>query len=328
MQNPMKKLAVLTSGGDSPGMNAAIRSVVRTCAFMGIECMAVYRGYQGMIEGDFVPFNARSVNNIINKGGTILKSARCHEFRTPEGRAKAHQQLVKAGIEGFVVIGGDGSFRGASIFHKEYDFPVIGIPGTIDNDIFGTQYTLGFDTALNTVVEAIDKIRDTASSHSRLFFVEVMGRDVGHIALNAGVAAGAEEILIPEQDLGLQRLLESLKRSKKSGKASSIVVVAEGDKTGKNVFELKEYVETHLPIYDVRVSVLGHIQRGGVPTAFDRVLASRMGVKAVESLLEGRSNLMVGIKENEIVLTPIDEAIKGHTKIDRELIRVSDIMTV
>ena len=324
----MKKLAVLTSGGDSPGMNAAIRSVVRTCAFMGIECMAVYRGYQGMIEGDFVPFNARSVNNIINKGGTILKSARCHEFRTPEGRAKAHQELVKAGIEGFVVIGGDGSFRGASIFHKEYDFPVIGIPGTIDNDIFGTQYTLGFDTALNTVVEAIDKIRDTASSHSRLFFVEVMGRDVGHIALNAGVAAGAEEILIPEQDLGLQRLLESLKRSKKSGKASSIVVVAEGDKTGKNVFELKEYVETHLPIYDVRVSVLGHIQRGGVPTAFDRVLASRMGVKAVESLLEGRSNLMVGIKENEIVLTPIDEAIKGHTKIDRELIRVSDIMTV
>jgi len=324
----MKKLAVLTSGGDSPGMNAAIRSVVRTCAFMGIECMAVYRGYQGMIEGDFVPFDARSVNNIINKGGTILKSARCDEFRTPEGRAKAHKELVKAGIQGFVVIGGDGSFRGASIFHKEHDFPVIGIPGTIDNDIFGTQYTLGFDTALNTVVEAIDKIRDTASSHSRLFFVEVMGRDVGHIALNAGVAAGAEEILIPEQDLGLQRLLESLKRSKKSGKASSIVVVAEGDKTGKNVFELKDYVETHLPIYDVRVSVLGHIQRGGVPTAFDRVLASRMGVKAVESLLEGRSNLMVGIKENEIVLTPIDEAIKGHTKIDRELIRVSDIMTV
>jgi 6-phosphofructokinase 1 len=281
-----------------------------------------------MIEGDFVPFNARSVNNIINKGGTILKTARCDEFRTPEGRKKAHDQLVKAGIDGFIVIGGDGSFRGASIFHKEFDFPVLGIPGTIDNDIFGTQYTLGFDTALNTVVEAIDKIRDTASSHSRLFFVEVMGRDVGHIALNAGVAAGAEEILIPEQNLGLERLLDSLKRSKKSGKSSSIVVVAEGDKTGKNVFELKEYVETHLPIYDVRVSVLGHIQRGGVPTAFDRVLASRMGVKAVESILKGRSNLMVGIMENEIVLTPIDEAIKGTTKIDRELIRVSDIMTV
>lgn len=309
-------------------MNAAIRAVVRTCSYLNVECMGVYRGYQGMIEGDFLPMNARSVNNIINKGGTILKSARCDEFRTPEGRKKAHEQLIKAGIEGFVVIGGDGSFTGATTFNKEFDFPVIGIPGTIDNDIFGTRYTLGFDTALNTVVEAIDKIRDTASSHNRLFFVEVMGRDVGHIALNAGVAAGAEEILIPEENLGLERLLESLKRSKKSGKSSSIVVVAEGDKTGKNVFELKEYVEKNLPIYDVRVSVLGHMQRGGAPTAYDRVLASRMGVKAVESILEGKTNLMVGIIDNEIVLTPIEEAIKGHTKIDRELIRVSDIMTV
>lgn len=309
-------------------MNAAIRAVVRTCSYLNVECMGVYRGYQGMIEGDFLPMNARSVNNIINKGGTILKSARCDEFRTPEGRKKAYEQLLKAGIEGFVVIGGDGSFTGATTFNNEYNFPVIGIPGTIDNDIFGTRYTLGFDTALNTVVEAIDKIRDTASSHNRLFFVEVMGRDVGHIALNAGVAAGAEEILIPEENLGLERLLESLKRSKKSGKSSSIVVVAEGDKTGKNVFELKEYVEKNLPIYDVRVSVLGHMQRGGAPTAYDRVLASRMGVKAVESILEGKTNLMVGIIDNEIVLTPIEEAIKGHTKIDRELIRVSDIMTV
>lgn len=328
MDKPIKKIAVLTSGGDSPGMNAAIRAVVRTCSYLNVECMGVYRGYQGMIEGDFLPMNARSVNNIINKGGTILKSARCDEFRTPEGRKKAHEQLLKAGIEGFVVIGGDGSFTGATTFNKEFHFPVIGIPGTIDNDIFGTRYTLGFDTALNTVVEAIDKIRDTASSHNRLFFVEVMGRDVGHIALNAGVAAGAEEILIPEENLGLERLLESLKRSKKSGKSSSIVVVAEGDKTGKNVFELKEYVEKNLPIYDVRVSVLGHMQRGGAPTAYDRVLASRMGVKAVESILEGKTNLMVGIIDNEIVLTPIEEAIKGHTKIDRELIRVSDIMTV
>jgi 6-phosphofructokinase 1 len=213
------------------------------------------------------------------------------------------------------------------IFHEEYGFPVIGIPGTIDNDIFGTRYTVGFDTALNTVVEAIDKIRDTASSHNRLFFVEVMGRDVGHIALNAGVGAGAEEILIPEHNLGLERLLDSLKRSKISGKSSSIVVVAEGDKTGKNVFQLKEYVEEHLPIYDVRVSVLGHIQRGGTPTCFDRVLASRMGVRAVEALLEGKSNLMVGIMDSKITLTPISQAIKGHTKIDKELIRVSDIMT-
>lgn len=328
MDKPIKRIAVLTSGGDSPGMNAAIRSVVRTCAYLEIECVGIYRGYQGMIEGDFAPMNARSVNNIINKGGTILKSARCLEFKTPEGRKVAHDQLTRAGIDGFVVIGGDGSFRGATIFNKEYNFPVIGIPGTIDNDIMGTRYTLGFDTALNTVVEAIDKIRDTASSHNRLFFVEVMGRDVGHIALNAGVGAGAEEILIPEENLGLDRLLESLKRSKKSGKSSSIVVVAEGDKTGKNVFELKEYVEEHLPIYDVRVSVLGHMQRGGTPSAFDRVLASRMGVRAVEALLEGKTNLMVGIMDNEIVLTPIEEAIKGHTSIDRELLRVSDIMTI
>ncbi|MCK0159283.1 6-phosphofructokinase [Allomuricauda sp. F6463D] len=327
MASKITKIGVLTSGGDSPGMNAAIRSVVRTCAYLKIECVGVYRGYQGMIEGDFKALDARSVNNIINKGGTILKSARCDDFRTKEGREKAHTQLIKEGIDAFVVIGGNGSFKGALLFNEEYDFPVIGIPGTIDNDILGSSYTLGFDTAINTVVDAIDKIRDTASSHNRLFFVEVMGRDVGHIALNAGVGAGAEEILIPEQNLGLERLLDSLKRSKASGKSSSIVIVAEGDKTGKNVFELKEYVEEHLPIYDVRVSVLGHMQRGGSPTCFDRVLASRMGVKAVESILEGKSNLMVGIKDTKMVLTPLAEAIKAHTDIDEELIRVSDIMT-
>ncbi|MBU2996714.1 6-phosphofructokinase [Cellulophaga baltica] len=328
MSAEINKIGVFTSGGDSPGMNAAIRSVVRTCAYMKIDCIGIYRGYQGMIEGDFKPMDARSVNNIINKGGTILKSARSMEFQTPEGRKKAYDQLQAAGINALVVIGGDGSFTGALIFHKEYSIPIIGIPGTIDNDIFGTTYTLGFDTALNTVVDVIDKIRDTASSHNRLFFIEVMGRDVGHIALNAGVGAGAEEILIPEENLGLERLLESLKRSKESGKSSSIVVVAEGDKTGKNVFELKEYVEEHLPIYDCRVSVLGHMQRGGSPSCFDRVLASRMGVKAVEALLEGKSNLMVGIQDNKITLTPISKAIKGHTKIDKELMRVSDIMTI
>ena len=327
MSSEIKKIGVFTSGGDSPGMNAAIRSVVRTCAYMNIECVGIYRGYEGMIEGDFKPMDARSVNNIINKGGTILKSARSLEFRTPEGRAKAYSNLKEEGIDAFVVIGGDGSFTGAMIFNQEYNFPVIGIPGTIDNDIYGTTYTVGFDTALNTVVEVIDKIRDTASSHNRLFFVEVMGRDVGHIALNAGVGAGAEEILIPEENLGLDRLLESLKRSKQSGKSSSIVVVAEGDKTGKNVFELKEYVEEHIPIYDVRVSVLGHMQRGGSPSCFDRVLASRMGVKAVEALLEGKSSLMVGIQDNKLTLTPLIKAIKGHTKIDKELIRVSDIMS-
>jgi|TARA_B110000977_G_scaffold199664_1_gene287726 6-phosphofructokinase 1 len=327
MSTEIKKIGVFTSGGDSPGMNAAIRSVVRTCAYMKIECVGIYRGYEGMIEGDFKPMDARSVNNIINKGGTILKSARSLEFRTPEGRAKAYENLKKESIDAFVVIGGDGSFTGAMIFNQEYNFPVIGIPGTIDNDIYGTTYTVGFDTALNTVVEVIDKIRDTASSHNRLFFVEVMGRDVGHIALNAGVGAGAEEILIPEENLGLDRLLESLKRSKQSGKSSSIVVVAEGDKTGKNVFELKEYVEEHIPIYDVRVSVLGHMQRGGSPSCFDRVLASRMGVKAVEALLEGKTSLMVGIQDNKLTLTPLIKAIKGHTKIDKELIRVSDIMS-
>ncbi len=322
------KIGVFTSGGDSPGMNAAIRSVVRTCAYLKVECVGIYRGYQGMIEGDFKPMDARSVNNIINKGGTILKSARCKGFRTKEGRQKAYGNLRKEGVDAFVVIGGDGSFTGAMIFNQEFDFPVIGIPGTIDNDFFGTTFTLGFDTALNTVVEAIDKIRDTASSHNRLFFVEVMGRDVGHIALNAGVGAGAEEILIPEEDLGMERLLESLKRSKESGKSSSIVIVAEGDKTGKNIFELKEYVEENFPDYDVRVSVLGHMQRGGSPSCYDRVLASRMGVKAVEALLQGKTNLMVGVQDNELMLTPIHKAIKGHTKIDKELIRVSDIMSI
>ncbi|RNC88660.1 MAG: 6-phosphofructokinase [Allomuricauda sp.] len=327
MTNKIKKIAVFTSGGDSPGMNAAIRSVVRTCAFLKLECVAIYRGYQGMIDGDFKNMDARSVNNIINKGGTVLKSARCEDFRTKEGRQKAYDQLRANNIDAFVVIGGNGSFAGAQLFNEEFDFPVMGIPGTIDNDIIGTSFTIGFDTAINTVVEAIDKIRDTASSHNRLFFVEVMGRDVGHIALNAGVGAGAEEILIPEQNLGLERLLDSLKRSKKSGKSSSIVIVAEGDKIGKNVFQLKEYVEEHLPIYDVRVSVLGHMQRGGNPTCFDRVLASRMGVRAVEALIEGKTNYMVGVRDTKLVLVPISEAIKEHTKINTELIKVSDIMT-
>ena len=323
----INKLAVMTSGGDSPGMNAAIRSVVRTCAYYKIECVGIYRGYQGMIEGDFTSLTARSVNNIINKGGTILKSARSDEFRTSEGRKKAHENLIKQHIDGLVVIGGDGSFTGAVIFNKEYGFPVIGIPGTIDNDIFGTSHTLGYDTALNTAVEAIDKIRDTASSHNRLFFVEVMGRDAGFIALNAGVGAGAEEILIPEENLGLDRLLESLIKSRKSGKSSSIVVVAEGDKSGKNVFELAKYVEDNMPEYDVRVSVLGHMQRGGSPSCFDRVLASRLGVKAVEILMDNKTNLMVGLKNNIVITTDLEEAITGGHSINSELLRVSDIMS-
>lgn len=323
----IQKIAVMTSGGDAPGMNAAIRSVVRACAYYSVSCVGIYRGYEGLIEGDFIELTARSVNNIINKGGTILKSARSAEFRTKEGRAKAYKYLKKNEIEAMVVIGGDGSFTGAVIFNEEYNFPIIGIPGTIDNDIFGTSHTIGYDTALNTAVEAIDKIRDTASSHNRLFFVEVMGRDAGFIALNAGVGAGAEEILIPEENLGLDRMLESLKKSRRTGKSSSIVVVAEGDKSGKNVYELAEYVEENLPEYDVRVSVLGHMQRGGSPSCFDRVLASRLGVKSVELLLDGKTNLMVGLNNNEIISTSISEAITGGHSINQELLRVSDIMT-
>jgi 6-phosphofructokinase 1 len=328
MKSKIKKIGVFTSGGDSPGMNAAIRAVVRACAYYNISCLGIYRGYQGMIEGDFKEMGPRSVNNIVNKGGTILKTARSKEFMTPEGRTTAYNKLKENEVDAIVVIGGDGSFTGAEIFNKEFGIPVIGIPGTIDNDIFGTSHTLGFDTALNTVVEVIDKIRDTASSHNRLFLVEVMGRDAGHIALNAGIGAGAEEILIPEEDLGLSRLLESLKRSKLSGKSSSIVVIAEGDKIGKTVFELKDYINENLPEYDVRVSVLGHLQRGGAPSCFDRVLASRLGVAAVENLLLGKSNVMVGLLSDKIALTPLEQAIKGNVGIDQELIRVSDIVSI
>jgi 6-phosphofructokinase 1 len=328
MGKKIEKIGVLTSGGDAPGMNAAIRAVARACSYYNVECVGIYRGYEGLIDGDFEVLSPRHVSNIINRGGTILKSARSTEFRTEEGRAKAYKNLKNANIDALILIGGDGTFTGGMVFNGEFKFPCIGIPGTIDNDIFGTNFTIGYDTALNTVVEVIDKIRDTASSHNRLFFVEVMGRDAGFIALNAGVGAGAEEILIPEEDLGLERLLESLKRSKRSGKSSSIVVVSEGDKIGKNVFELANYVEENLPQYEVRVSVLGHMQRGGSPSCFDRVLASRLGVKAVELLLDGQTNVMVGIINNKIETTDLEKAIKEHHKINMELLRVSDIMSI
>jgi 6-phosphofructokinase 1 len=324
----MKKIAVLTSGGDAPGMNAAIRAVVRACAYNQLECVGVFRGLQGLIEGDFKEMGPRSVKNIINRGGTILKSARSKEFRTPEGRAKAYDQLQKAGVDALVVIGGDGTFTGASVFMSEYDIPIVGLPGTIDNDINGTDYTIGYDTALNTAVEAIDKIRDTANSHNRLFLIEVMGRDAGDIALNAGIGAGAEEILIPEQNLGRERLINSLKRSKKSGKSSSIVVVAEGDQSGKNIFELADYVRENLDDYEVKVTVLGHIQRGGSPSCYDRVLASRLGVGAIDALLAGASGVMIGVANNKVVTVPFEEAIKGDNEIDLDLIRVADITSV
>ena len=322
----IKKIAVLTSGGDSPGMNTALRAVVRTCAFHKLECVGVYRGFQGLINDEVKFLNTRSVRGIINRGGTMLYSARSKEFRSKEGRVKAYENVKKHNIDAIIIIGGDGSFTGGMIFQKEFNIPVIGIPGTIDNDLFGTSHTLGYDTALNTVMEAIDKIRDTAISHDRLFFVEVMGRDAGHIALNSGIAIGAQEILIPEEKIGIDELIISLKKSKNSGKTSSIVVVAEGDKTGENVFELAKSVEEKFPDYEIKVSVLGHMQRGGSPSCFDRVLATRMGVKAVESLISGEFSKMIGVKEGEITLTPLNLAIKGKSKINSELLRVSEIM--
>jgi 6-phosphofructokinase 1 len=328
MKKIIRKIGVLTSGGDAPGMNAAIRSVIRAASYYKLESVGIYRGYEGLIEGDIIPMNARDVHHIIQKGGTVLKSARSEEFKTIEGRKKAYDNLVKNDVDALVIIGGDGTFTGGMIFSREYDIPVIGIPGTIDNDIYGTDFTIGYDTALNTAVEVIDKIRDTASSHNRLFFVEVMGRDAGFIALNAGIGAGAEEILIPEEDLGVDRMLVSLEKSRRSGKTSSLVIVAEGDKTGENVFELASYVEENLPQYDVRVSVLGHMQRGGAPSCFDRVLASRMGVKAVELLLDNKSNLMVGMINNKMVENDLELAVKEHHKIDPEILRVSEIMSV
>ena len=322
----IKKIAVLTSGGDSPGMNTALRAVVRTCAYNNIECIGVFRGFQGLINDEIKVLNTRSVRGIINRGGTMLYSARSKEFRSKEGRIKAFENVKKHNIDALVIIGGDGSFTGGMIFQKEFNIPVIGIPGTIDNDLFGTTHTLGYDTALNTVMEAIDKIRDTAISHDRLFFVEVMGRDAGHIALNSGIAIGAQEILIPEQNKGIDELILSLKKSKKAGKTSSIVVVAEGDKTGSNVFELAKSVEQKFPDYEIKVSVLGHMQRGGSPSCFDRVLATRMGVKAVESLLDGDVSKMVGVDQGKITLTPLKSALKGKSKINSELLRVSEIM--
>ena len=322
----MKTIAVLTSGGDSPGMNSSIRAVVRACAHYQIKCIGIIRGFSGLIENNTKVLSTRSVRGIINRGGTFLYSARCNEFKTAEGRKIAHKNLKNNEIDGLIVIGGDGSFTGALKLKQEFNFPVVGIPGTIDNDLHGTSHTLGYDTALNTVMDAIDKIRDTAISHHRLFLVEVMGADAGYIALNSGLAIGAQEILIPEVNMSFENLINSLKKSKKSGKTSSIIVVAEGDKTGKNVFELASKIEETLPKYETRVSVLGHIQRGGTPSCFDRVLGTQFGVKAVESLINGNDGNMVGIDNGKIILTPLNKALKGKSKINKELLRISQIM--
>jgi len=322
----MKNIAVLTSGGDSPGMNSAIRAVARTCAHYEIKCTGIIRGYSGLIENDTKNLYTRSVRGIINRGGTFLYSARSEEFKTKSGRAKAFNNIKANEIDGLVVIGGDGSFTGGLKFSEEFNFPVIGIPGTIDNDLFGTSHTLGYDTALNTATEAIDKIRDTAISHHRLFLVEVMGRDAGFIALNTGLAIGAQEILIPEVHMSSENLINSLKRSKSAGKTSTIIVVAEGDKTGESVFQLANMIEEKLPKYEVRVSVLGHMQRGGSPSCFDRVLGTQMGITAVESLLNGESRVMIGIQNGKINKTDLSKAIKGKSKINKELLRMSKIM--
>ena len=322
----MKNIGVLTSGGDSPGMNSAIRAVARTCAHYDIKCTGIVSGFQGLIENNTKVLYTRSVRGIINRGGTFLYSARSDEFKTKEGREKALKTIKENEIDGLVVIGGDGSFTGGLIFMQEHNIPVVGIPGTIDNDLHGTSHTLGYDTALNTATEAIDKIRDTAISHHRLFLVEVMGRDAGFIALNTGLAIGAQEILIPEVNMSIDNLINSLKRSKSAGKTSTIIVVAEGDKTGNNVFQLADTIENKLPRYEVRVSVLGHMQRGGSPSCFDRVLGTQMGITAVESLLNNEKGIMIGINNGKINKTELSNAIKGKTKINEELLRMSKIM--
>lgn len=324
----IQNIGVLTSGGDAPGMNAALRAVVRACVYHGITPYGIREGYEGLIHNDMYEMDASSVKHIIHLGGTILKTARSREFYGEEGREKAWKNLKIRDIDALIVIGGDGTFKGAHKLGSEYGLPIIGIPGTIDNDIFGTDFTVGFDTATNTVVEAVDQIRDTATSHSRLFFIEVMGRDSGYIAMNSGIAAGAEEILIPEKDRGFDKLIESLERSSRRKKTSRLVIVAEGDKTG-SIYDLAEMVKDRFgDRYETKVTVLGHIQRGGRPSCADRVLASRFGVGAVDAILEGKKDMMIGIQNNKLTFTDFDKATKEHHKIDQELLRVADIVSI
>lgn len=323
----MKKIGVFTSGGDSSGMNAAIRAVVRTAVYHNVEVAGIYRGYEGMIEGDFVPLNVRSVAKIIHTGGTILKSARSKGFITPEGREQAFENLKKHEIDGVIAIGGDGTFTGANVFFKEFGFPMVGLPGTIDNDIFGTDYTIGFDTACNNAMHAIDKIRDTATSHNRLFFIEVMGRDAGFIALRCAIADGAKAVMLPETHMEPEELLNVIKRGASERKTSNIVIVSEGNKNG-NAQQLADMIKKMDSSYDIKVAVLGHIQRGGTPTVQDRVIASRMGVAAVEALLNGKKNVMAGIMNDKIVFTDFEKAVKEHNQLNEELLKVIDILSI
>ncbi|HYE55886.1 MAG TPA: 6-phosphofructokinase [Chitinophagaceae bacterium] len=324
MANKVTKIGVLSSGGDAPGMNAAIRAIVRTGIYHGLEVFGIMRGYQGLIENDIVPMHSRSVANIIQRGGTILKTARSKIFLEPEGRKRAYDNLRALGINGLVVIGGDGSFRGAAAFSREYDIPCIGLPGTIDKDIAGTDFTIGFDTAVNTAVEAIDKIRDTADAHDRLFIIEVMGRDAGYIALHSGIATGAENILIPERKTDINELVNSLMEKEKRKKLVNMVVVAEGDEFGAN--EIARIIKDRMPTTETRVCILGHIQRGGSPTCLDRLIASRMGYAAVECLREGRHNVMVGIKNNSMNYIPLEKAVKSKQRISDEWLKIVKIL--
>lgn len=325
MSKTVTKIGVLTSGGDSPGMNAAIRAVVRTGLYYNLEVFGIMRGYQGMIEDDIIPMHSRSVANIIQRGGTILKTARSKEFFEPEGRKKAYDNLKKHGIDGLVIIGGDGSFRGAQKFANEFDIPCIGLPGTIDKDIAGSDFTIGFDTAVNTAIEAIDKIRDTADAHDRLFIIEVMGRDAGYIALHSGIATGAEHILIPETKTDIEAVVDSLEEKERRKKLVNMIVVAEGDETG-GANEVAAVIKRRLPHMDTRVCILGHIQRGGSPSCLDRLIASRLGFAAVEALLEGKHNNMIGVVNNKLHMTPLDKAIKAKQKISDEWMRVVKIL--
>lgn len=322
----ISKIAVLTSGGDAPGMNAAIRAVTRTAIYNNLEVIGIREGYRGMIENLYTPLWSHDVSDIIQRGGTILKTARCMEFKTSEGRQIAYNNLKAIGVHGVIVIGGDGTFTGARIFNEEFDIPLIGIPGTIDNDLYGTDYTIGYDTALNTVVEAVDKIRDTASAHNRMFFIEVMGAEAGFIALRSGIATGAEAIIIPEVDDEVEKLNKLLESGRRQ-KASNIVIVAEGDKEG-GAYKLANTVKEHYPNYDIRITVLGHLQRGGSPSAFDRVTASRLGYAAVEALLDDQKSTMVGIQNNEIALVPFRKAVKLHKSVDPNLLEIAEILSI
>ena len=327
MKYEIKCIGLLTSGGDAPGMNAAIRSVTRAAIFNGIRVKAIYRGYKGLITGEIVEFQTQNVSNIIQQVGTILKTARCMEFHTPEGRKTAFETMKKEEIDALVVIGGDGTFTGARIFAQEFNVPIVGLPGTIDNDLYGTDSTIGYDTALNTIIEAVDKIRDTASSHERLFFIEVMGRDAGFLALNSALASGAEAAIIPERETKVDQLEELIKNGFRKSKNSSIVIVAESDITG-GAQGLAERMHVEHPEYDVRVTILGHIQRGGSPSAYDRILASRMGVAAIDALLDEQRSIMIGIVNDVIVHIPFTKAIKDDKPVNENLLGVLQILSI